>query len=182
MSSMRALPFLTAAVALALAAQATGQALKNHNAAAPIDFEADRIEVQDRADRALLTGNVRIRQAGLSLDSSRLTVAYSGDVTGGNVAVSRLDASGGVTVRKGGETARSQFAIYDVNRRIITMLGGVTLARGQENLSGGRLVINLDTGRSVIDGSAVRGAAGPDGTVTTGGRVRGTFKAPQRSQ
>lgn len=172
---------ITALGGLVLSVTVGAQALKGHDSNAPIDFEADRIEVQDRADRALLTGNVRIRQAGLALDSARLTVAYSGDVTGGDVSVSRLDASGGVVVRKGNETARSQFAIYDVRGRTITMLGGVTLARGAENLSGGRLVINLDSGRSVIDGSTVSATPGPDGTVTSGGRVRGTFKAPQRN-
>ena len=35
-------------------------ALKGHNSDAPVDVTADRIEVQDRADRALFTGNVHV--------------------------------------------------------------------------------------------------------------------------
>ena len=32
--------------------------LKGHNSNAPVDVSADRIEVQDRADRAIFSGNV----------------------------------------------------------------------------------------------------------------------------
>ena len=57
-------------------AQGPVSALKGHDSGAPIDVAADRIEVQDRADRAIFVGNVRVRQARLSLDTERLTVAY----------------------------------------------------------------------------------------------------------
>ena len=35
-------------------------ALKGHNSNAPIDVNADRIEVQERADRAMFVGNVHV--------------------------------------------------------------------------------------------------------------------------
>src|SRR5436309_16135888 len=72
-------------------------ALKGHNSNAPVDVTADRIEVQDRADRAIFAGNVHVTQAELSLETPRLTVAYSGGQGGGNnVQIRRLDAAGGV--------------------------------------------------------------------------------------
>ena len=160
-----------------LAVPASGQALKGHNAKAPVDVDADRIEVQDRADRAIFSGNVRVRQGGLNLSAARLTVAY--DNSGGGVNIERLDASGGVTVTSASETARGDFAVYDLPRRLITMVGGVTLTQGANRLSGGRLVIDLDTGRSVIDGSSV-GAPGVDGG--SGGRVTGRFTVTDRSK
>ena len=43
-------------------AQEPISALKGHNSNAPVDVSADRIEVQDRADRALFAGNVHVRQ------------------------------------------------------------------------------------------------------------------------
>jgi lipopolysaccharide export system protein LptA len=160
-----------------LAAPAIGQALKGHNANAPVDVAADRIEVQDRADRAIFSGNVQVRQAGLSLTTQRLTVAYS-KAGGQNPQIDRLDASGGVVVTSATETARGDFAIYDLNRRLITVLGAVDLEQGANHISGGRLVIDLDSGRSVIDGSAVGGS---DGTGTSGsGRVTGRFSVPAR--
>ena len=163
--------------AMLLAGPASAQALRGHNANAPVDVDADRIEVQDRADRAIFAGNVRVRQGGLSLDAARLTVAYSGGIAGGSPTIQRLDASGGVTVRSASETARGDFAIYDLNRRLITMIGGVTLNQGANVVRGGRLLIDLNSGRSVVDGSAVDGAGVSGGA---GGRVTGRFSVPQR--
>ncbi len=167
------------ALGLLVAIPAHAQALKGHNANAPVDVEADRIEVQDRSDRAVFSGNVRVRQGGLALDAARLTVAYAGGISGGSPSIQRLDASGGVTVRSASETARGNFAIYDLNRRLITMLGGVTLNQGGNTVRGGRLVIDLNSGRSVIDGAAV--GSGPGISGGTGGRVTGRFTVPQRT-
>jgi len=167
------------ALAVLATVPAEGQALKNHNSNAPVDFEADRIEVQDRADRAVLAGNVKVRQGNLALDAARLTVSYTGAITAGNPTVQRLDASGGVTVRSPSETASGEFASYDLNRRLITMIGSVTLNQGSNVLHGGRLVIDLNSGRSVVDGRSSTTAPGVIGGA--GGRVTGRFSVPQHS-
>ncbi len=160
--------------------RAEAQALANHNSNAPVDFAAGSIEVQDRADRVVLAGNVRVTQAGLTVTAPRMTVAYT---RSGGTDVNRLDATGGVTVVKGDETAKGNVAIYDLDRRLITMVGNVELRQRGNNLRGGRLVIDLNSGRATVDG---RGAArGPDGNAVqggTGGRVTGTFTVPERKQ
>ena len=172
-----------AAAALALGlTPAVGQepasALRGHDTDAPVDVAADRIEVQDRADRAVFTGNVIVRQAQLQLNAARLTVAYS---SAGGIEIERIDASGGVFLRSPSETARGQYAIYDINRRLITLVGGVTLTRGASHVSGGRLVLDLDTGRAVMDGGGPAPADGAPGTTTAPtGRVTGTFTVPRR--
>lgn len=159
---------------------AQAQALANHNSNAPVDFAAGSIEVQDRADRVVLAGNVRVTQAGLTVTAPRMTVAYT---RAGGTDVNRLDATGGVTVVKGDESAKGNVAIYDLDRRLITMVGNVELRQRGNNLRGGRLVIDLNSGRATVDG---RGAArGPDGNPVeggTGGRVTGTFTVPERKQ
>ena len=151
-------------------------ALKGHNSNAPVDVSAERIEVQDRADRAIFAGNVHVTQAELTLDTPRLTVAYSGG-TGGdsNVQIRRLDAAGGVVVKSPSETARGDFGIYDLDRKLITLIGNVQLNRDQNQVNGARLVIDLDSGRAVVDG-------GPPGINQSGGRVTGHFTVPQRQQ
>jgi lipopolysaccharide export system protein LptA len=160
-------------------APAHAQALANHNSNAPVDFAANVIEVQDRSDRVVISGNVRVTQAGMTLTAQRMTVAYT---RAGGTDVNRLDASGGVTVTKGNEVAKGNVAIYDLNRRLITMVGNVELRQGANRLSGGRMVIDLNSGRATVDG---RGAArGPDGNPVqggNGGRVTGTFTVPQRT-
>jgi lipopolysaccharide export system protein LptA len=151
-------------------AQSPVSALKGHNSNAPVDVAADRIEVQDRADRAIFAGNVHVRQDELTLDTARLTVAYSGT---GSVQIDRLDASGGVTVKSPSETARGDFGVYDLNRKLITLVGDVVLTRSGSQINGSRLVIDLTSGRAVIDG-------GPAGVAQSGGRVTGHFTVPQR--
>lgn len=157
---------------------------QRHDSSAPIDFSAQTIELQDRANRAVLSGGVTIRQANLTLTAARMTVSYTGQVLDGSPQVSRLDGSGGVTVNRPGQKAQAQYAVYDINDRVITMIGGVTLNEGGNTINGGRLSINLDTGRATIDGSAV-GSGGtqtaPDGTVRQSGRVTGRFSVPERN-
>ncbi|TFI58930.1 OstA family protein [Sphingomonas parva] len=163
----------TAAAIVALApAMSQTSALKGHNSNAPVDVAADRIEVQDRADRAIFSGNVVVKQAELTLNAPRLTVAYS---NAGGIEIDRIDASGGVTVRSPSETATGQYAIYDIDSRLITLIGGVSLIRGDSRVNGGRLVINLRDGTAVIDGGA------PAGVSQHSGRVTGTFTVPQRN-
>jgi lipopolysaccharide export system protein LptA len=151
-------------------AQQPVSALKGHDPDAPIDVAADRIEVQDRSDRAVFAGNVRVRQASLTLDTERLTVAYT---SGGGIQIRRLDASGGVTVKSPSETARGNFGIYDLDRKLITLVGAVQLNRDGSQINGQRLTIDLNSGRAVVDG-------GPAGIGQSGGRVTGRFTVPRR--
>jgi lipopolysaccharide export system protein LptA len=170
------------ALGLPLVAAAVPAVAQNrHDSSAPIDFASDHIELQDRANRVLLTGNVRITQAEMTLTAARMTVTDTGQIQQGSPQVSRLDAAGGVMVSRPDQTARSQFAVYDLNRRVITMIGGVTLNQGLNTVSGGRLSIDLDTGRATIDGSGVGSGTMPGSTESRGGRVTGRFSVPKRS-
>ncbi len=160
--------------ATAFAQSSGGQvsALKGHDSNAPVDVDADRIEVQDRADRAVFAGNVKARQGTLTLDTARLTLAYT---SGNGIKINRLDASGGVVVTSPSETARGNFAVYDLDRKLITLVGDVRLAREGSTINGSRLLIDLNTGRAVMDGGA-------PGVGQSGGRVSGRFIVPQKPQ
>ena len=165
---------MIAAPALLMAAPLFGQAaissLKGHDSNAPVDVAADRIELQDRADRALLTGNVEVRQGDMTLRAARLTVAYTRNAS---TEIKRLDASGNVTLTSPSETASGDVGIYDLDRRLITMMGHVTLTHGASDLHGGRLVIDLDSGRATMDGAVVNGGSN---------RVTGRFTVPKRDR
>lgn len=195
MMAMFRTPVLAIA-ALAAAALAQTQthaprtsALKGHNTNAPVDVSADRIEVQDRADRAVFAGNVHAIQGDMTLDTPLLTVAYtskptapgaaaSGNQPGGKgsgIQIDRLDASGGVTVHSPSETAKGDFGVYDLDHKLITLVGDVQLTQGESHIAGSRLVIDLNSGRAVVDG-------GPPGVAQSGGRVTGHFIVPQRGR
>lgn len=131
-----------------------------HDSNAPVNYSADRIELQDKANRVVLTGNVQIVQGDMTLNAPRTTVAYTRE---NGLKIQRMDATGGVNVRRGDERARGDAAIYDFNRRIITMIGHVSLTRaGGDTLNSGRMVIDLNSHNTITD-------TGP------GGRVTGTF-------
>lgn len=169
------LPILLASAlgtAALLSVAAPAQVVRNHNSRAPVDFSAGLIEVQDRADRVILTGGVTATQAGLTMQAARVTAAYSNN---GGIDVNRLDAVGGVTIIKDDLRATSDAAIYDLGTNLITLLGNVRLTQGANRLDGARIVIDLDAGRTAITGGA--SAAETNGR---NGRVTGTFTVPQR--
>lgn len=163
-------------------AGADAQVFKNHDSNAPVNFNADRIEVQDRADRVVVSGNVVVTQAGMTLNAARMTVAYNNQPGGGTgtdgIQINRIDASGNVVVNKADQTARGNVAIYDLNSKLITMLGNVSLTQGANKLTGGRLVMDLNSGRSTVDGRSSGGV--PGAATSPSGRVSGTFTVPQR--
>jgi lipopolysaccharide export system protein LptA len=179
---MQLIRFSTGLVASTLlAASAPLVAQSRHDSGAPIDFGADRIELQDKANRAVLSGSVSVRQAEMTLTAARMTVAYTGQVVDGSPQVSRLDASGGVSVTRPEQSARSQFAVYDLQRREIIMIGNVMLMQGGNPVNGGRLRIDLDSGKAYIDGGGAVGGAGGTNS-TSGGRVTGRFTVPKRDK
>lgn len=171
-----AIGFALTCVAMA-GIQAGAQGIGGHNSNAPVNYAADRIELQDRQNRVILSGNVDITQAGLRLQAARTLVNYT---DAGSLRIQRIMATGGVVVNRGSERAAGDVAVYDFNRRIITLVGNVRLRRGSDTLNGGRLVIDLNTGISSVDGRA-SGSSSVTG-VTSGssnGRVSGTFSVPE---
>ena len=138
----------------------TAQVITGHNSNAPVDYSADRIELQGRQDRVVLSGNVDVSQAGLRVRATRTVVDFTDT---GTLRIQRITATGGVLVTRGDEIAKGDVAVYDFNRRVITMTGNASLRRGSDTLHGNRFVIDLNTGISSAEG----------------GRVSGTFSAPK---
>ena len=73
--------------------QLSAQAIASHNSNAPVSYAADRIELQDRQNRVVLSGNVQITQAGLNLSAARTIVNYT---DAGDLKIQRIMATGGV--------------------------------------------------------------------------------------
>ncbi len=159
--------FLAASiVALGFSSLADAQAIAGFNSNQPVNYAADRIELQDRQKRVVLSGDVQITQGDLRLTAQRTTVAYT---DAGGLRIQRIDATGGVVVTRGSERASGSAGVYDFNRRVIILSGGVALRRGGDTLNGGRLTIDLNSGLSSVDG----------GSGARGGRVTGTFSVPE---
>ena len=164
------------AAMLGFSSWAGAQGIAGFNTNAPVNYAADRIELQDRQNRVVLTGDVVVSQGDLRLRAGRTTVAYTDD---SGLEIQRIDATGGVQVTRGDELARGNVGIYDFDRRIITLIGNVALRRGTDTLNGGRLVMDLDSGLTTVDGRSGAGSPALGGQGTGSGRVTGSFRVPQ---
>lgn len=158
---------LIALMLLGLAAPAVAQRFDSN---APIDVDAGRIDVADNDNEAIFSGAVVIRQGSMTLNADRVRITYAKDAAG-NPQVQRLDALGNVRIRQDNMRATSNSGIYDVNARLVTLLGNVKMDRDTNHLEGARVVWNLATRTSSFD---ARSAANP------GGRVTGRFTVPQK--
>ena len=146
---------------------------RDHDVSQPIEFSADRLEIEEEGDTATFDGQVEAVQGDLRLTADRVKVFFkSSDAPAGaqsdrRSSVSRIDAMGHVVLATGDEEARGDWGIYDVDRRIVTLGGKVVLTRGGTVIEGNRLELDLDLGRSKIETVPAMGEQQ---------RVRGTFR------
>lgn len=176
--SQSSLPFVMAfglliAALLWIAPMAHAQqssALKGHDTQQPIDVTAENLEVRAKEGWALFSGLVLVKQGGLTMKAGQMRVFYDKETLDDNPEIDRLDAIGSVVFTSASETVSAERAIYDVEKRLVTMLGKIVMTRGETVLKGDRLELNLVTGLTKLSGEDSKG---------TEGRVRGVFSLPK---
>jgi lipopolysaccharide export system protein LptA len=114
----------------------------------PVEVTADQLRVNQGEATARFTGNVVVVQGTLRLASAELLVEY--DETG--QSISRMHATGGVTLVNGPETAEAEEAVYTVTTGIVVMTGDVLLTQGTSAISGSRLDVDLNAGTGLMQG------------------------------
>ena len=128
---------------------------------APIDVEADRLDVDDRAKIAIFRGDVHAVQAGFLVRTSEMRSHYTGNAglaqqlnaTEPHPAaqLTRIEARGKVIVTsQNGQDATGDWADFDVKENKVTLGGDVVLTQEKNVVRGTRLVIDMVTGESVI--------------------------------
>ncbi len=146
--------FLTLLLTTTASAQGTSIAFGglSHDVSLPIEITADQLEINQADGTADFIGNVIIGQGEMRLSAGAVHVEYAtdnGDTTG---EISRLVASGGVTLVNGAEAAEAQDATYTIETGEIIMTGGVILTQGRNALSSDRMVINMTAGTGRMEG------------------------------
>jgi lipopolysaccharide export system protein LptA len=137
----------------------------------PIEIEADSLEVLQEKQIAIFSGNVDAQQGTIRLSADILRVHYIEDGNDSDPSsIRRIDAEGAVLFSSEAQTAQGDSGVYDVENGIVTLIGSVVLTQGENVIRGQRLVLNLETGKSKVDGG------GPGS-----GRVRGLF-VPQANE
>ena len=173
--------FLLAPAALAQTLQ-TGFADFGTDNSAPIEIEADELEVQDKQNTAVFLGNVTVRQEDAALQTARLTVHYAqsalpqtpaealdpeaAPTTPQNQRISRLQADGRVLITSGGQAATGDSGTVDFDARTLSLAGNVTLSQDGNVVTGDSLSVDLDTGVArVTSSSRVRVLLNPGGAA-----------------
>jgi lipopolysaccharide export system protein LptA len=162
----------------------------SENSNEPIDIESDMLTVYDAKKYATFKGDVKAVQGTTTLRAAELDVHYVGGtdkLTGqqGQVVptssqaspqgakdteqtqISKIEARGNVVITsEDDQTTSSDWALYDVPAKLVTVGGNVVLTQGQNVLKGDRLVIDLTTGESRFENK---------GNTAAGGRIRALF-------
>lgn len=144
-------------------------ALKGHDTTQILDFSADESKLKQKKGQVFLTGTVRITQGDLVLTADQIVVLYNMAEGFDDPAVQRLDATGGVKLTSPSETVTSEWAVYDVEKRIVTLGGVVVYDSKDASIKGDRLELNLLTGLVKLDGQTQGGEQ----------RVKGRFSVPK---
>jgi lipopolysaccharide transport protein LptA len=125
---------------------------------APVDIEADRLDVDDRTRTATFRGAVRAAQGGFLMRAAEIVAHYSGGGglamaeragAAGNSALSRIEARRDVVITsKEGQKATGDRAVFDTETNTVTLSGRVIVSQGKNVIEGERLVIDTVTGLS----------------------------------
>ena len=136
---------------------------------APIEIEADILDIFDKEKVAIFKGNVRSKQGETLVVSESLTVHYSGGGVGTAQSITRLEASGGVRISQKDQNARGDRAFVDMVKEVITLTGNVVLTQGENVLRGSKLTVDMKSG------AAQMLSASRSGNKNGKGRVQGLF-------
>jgi lipopolysaccharide export system protein LptA len=128
-----------------------------HDADQPIEITADTLEVAKDQETAIFQGNVNAVQGNMSLRADTLKVKYrQSEKSGENSSpFSRIDALGNVKLTSADENATGDWAVYDVDTKTVTLGGAVVLTREENVIKGQRLIVDLVSGRSRVDGGDI---------------------------
>ncbi len=148
----------------------------SHDSSLPVEITSDRLDLDQAAGSAVFSGTVKVGQGTLRLAADTVEVFYDtasaakGSAPPGAGAkadkpasapdtalastgkITRLIATGHVTLANGTEAAEANSATYEVAAGTIVMQGDVLLTQGQNALSSQTLNIDLNKGTGQLEG------------------------------
>jgi lipopolysaccharide export system protein LptA len=158
----------------------------------PLKINAASLEVRDKDKVATFSGNVHVTQGDTEMHSKVLVVYYvdpnkpaqvpastmktapPGAAPGaGEQQIRRIEATGGVLVTQKGQNAAGDSGIFDMQSNTVTLNGNVVVTHDKDVVRGQRLVVDLGTGVSRIDGGRVDALFGsaPKGDINLPGQL-----------
>jgi len=135
----------------------------------PVKIRAASLEIRDKDNIATFTGEVYVLQGDTEMRCKVLVVSYEAETgtrlvngaaeeTGaGDRQVRQIEAKGDLVVVQKDQTATGDAATFNMRENTVTLVGNVVVTRGSNVLRGQRLVVDLTTGVSKMDGGRIDG-------------------------
>lgn len=122
----------------------------------PVAVEADRVEMDQQANRSTYTGQVRMRQGTMVVTGDRIVAEH--DTKGASIRQATVDGRPATyeQVLKPGDPpvhARALRMIYNTQQQTLHLIGEAHVSQGTNTLAGNDILYNLATNRMVAQGS-----------------------------
>jgi len=159
----------------------------------PVKIQADGLVVRDKDKVATFSGNVHVTQGDTEMRSKVLVVYYVDPSKPGPAPatamktappgappgsseqqqIRRIEATGGVLVTQKEQNAAGDSGVFDMQSNTVTLNGNVVVTHGKDVVRGQRLVVDMGTGVSRIDGGRVDALFGsaPKGDINLPGQL-----------
>ncbi len=130
------------------------------NSKEPIKIDSNKLEVFDKENRAVYSGDVVLVQGQTTLRSTTMTVFYISNKTGGSGggspaagqnSIRKIDFAGPVSILSGTQSATGKFMTYDAQAETVTLTGNVVIADCDNVQRGERAVYDIKTGKATVD-------------------------------
>ena len=134
------------------------------NKSDPIQIDADGLEVLDKDQNAVFSGNVQVRQKETTMRTQRLRVLYEGKAASGlgstvasaspdqSQQIRRLEAEGKVLINQKDQTVVGDRGWFDMRSQTARIDGHVVLSQGKNVGRGEWMTVDLKTGQYKLGG------------------------------
>lgn len=113
----------------------------------PINIQSDTLSLDYKGKAVLFTGHVHAVQADSQLTSDSLHVNYEQNFKD----VKDMTAEGNVRISQGTKWATSDHAVMNQKIQTVVMTGNPVVHDGSDVITGDRITVHLDTGKSVVE-------------------------------
>ena len=117
-----------------------------------VEIEADRLDVDTQKGQAIFQGNVNASKGDILVKGAMLTLKYDNTTQ----KVTSLIAENDVYVVWQDKEASCDKAVYQLDRAMMELIGDVVITKGQERLSGQKVIVDMASDTQVVEGGSGR--------------------------
>jgi len=117
-----------------------------------VEVEADKLDVYKNKGEAFFQGNVWATKGDMLLKSNTLRLFYNNQTK----KMDQFVAEGNVSIHWLDRDATCNKAIFQNEQRKVILMGNVVIVRGEERLTGQKVVMDMATDHQVVEGRGGR--------------------------